>query len=1523
MEKTILRFEELPEKYAIQELELGAAEEDIRFPGSLWADMVIVKQKNEESKAEETEAGKTEVGKAETEASVEAEESSGADSTTEQQAGDADLSVSAEEEKALSEDEEEASSDESSNDGTVNEPETTGSDTTGTAEPEEEEEPQIKQPEVKQPESDAGEADSPDTGLESEKPAKEENDAGKPSGNLQEDSENTEEPKAPVATGSEAEKTEKDNESDDRIEKTVRRKIRDIEWELNFTKSSDSEIQAEVPGTYVYEPVIPSGYEIDLEVELPQILVKVGGVDAEEKPCTKTEGCTLPDGHEGGCVTEPPTDAPSACTCETACAEGAVDESCPVCAAADADLADCTGMLVPQAAQQAAGTPYIVSNLDELNNACAEANPGDTILFRDWTSREPAYSGFSSGVHVIFESYSERGIIWVQNGNLASVRVEQQDWLITLEGSSHVEDVILEAGRFELYSGTVENVKMTGGRFIQDGGTAVTGAFVYEGGSFNSIYLGENGTFQNLSGAPVDADINGAQVTVASGSTVDKNGTVVAGNLIIGNGYSFDPADGKLTITTNDGTFLWWNDGKIEKDALLTVEVQSGVTNLVGAAFQDCVNLTTVTLPSSLTVIEGLVFKGCTSLTHIDLPDKLEHIMLGAFWESGLTEITIPASVTKLFNLVFSACPDLKTVIFKGTTAPELPDNDSDSIFAGMASPPTVYVPDGATGYDKLGVPVYPDGITPAIKTHPQSRTVTVGEAVSFTVATEKAVPFFQWQVSKNGGSTWEDVTDARSATYDIEKAGGVMNGWQYRCKASSKDGEAVSNAAELTVTAASPTLSLVAAPSGPLTLPDEVTLTATLSDAYLNAGKEIVFTVKGNGIETTYKANTDSSGAAAYTITNPAQGTYTFGAFFAGDTDNNPAAAAEISGYTVERGTQATLGITGVPGTIHSGDSFTLSATGGSGSGAISWSVDSGPATIDHQSGKVTATGTGSVTVKVIKAADNTYNQAEKTVTFTVTDKSTYTVTFNPAGGTRTGGGELTQTVSEGSAATAPTVTRSGYTFAGWDKDFSNVTADMTVTAQWGNNTPSGSGGGGSYTAPDPKNSYTVTGDRISQSISRYDLQWMINSGKSLTLSCGKASMVFEQAALKTILEAVPATAYNITFAASPADISAFPDAAALIGSRPVYDFTISYKDGSEKDVLVTVNFPVGSAAVTLNYTPAAGEVTGSLFMVYVDEKGTVTWLDKSSYNSGKVLADAPHFSVYGVAYKASAPVFTDITNHWAKADIEFVAARGLLAGMGNSQFSPDAAMTRGMFVTALGRLAGISPDSYKTRSFTDITANAYYASYAEWAVQNGIVQGTGDGVFSPDEPVTREQMAVMMAGYAGQMGYSIPAPLAEAAFTDNASISAWAAKEVKAMQRAGIIKGKDAGRFAPQEGATRAEVSAVLHRFVEIVIDPATTSGWTKNDSGHWLYYKGGTALTGWQTIGKLRYYFNGDGVMHEGWKQDTSTNAWYYWTTAGAATGWREIDGKWYYFDENGAMAVNTTIDGYEVGLDGARK
>ena len=472
-------------------------------------------------------------------------------------------------------------------------------------------------------------------------------------------------------------------------------------------------------------------------------------------------------------------------------------------------------------------------------------------------------------------------------------------------------------------------------------------------------------------------------------------------------------------------------------------------------------------------------------------------------------------------------------------------------------------------------------------------------------------------------------------------------------------------------------------------------------------------------------------------------------------------------------------------------------------------------------------------------------------------------------------------------------------------DGNFSG-TAETTfeITSSGGSSSggDSSSSGSSSSTPAAPKDSYKITGDRINQTVSRSDLQRLVDSSKNLTLVCDKASMTFGPAALKAILAAAPATAGSITFTAAPADLRAFPDAAALLGSHPAYDFAISYKDNKGNTVPVKVDFPAGSASIALNSMPAASEVAGSLFMVYVDGSGAVTWLDKSSYNSGRVLADVPHFSVYGVAYKAPAPVFTDITGHWAKADIEFVAARGLLSGTGNGTFSPDVTMTRGMFVTALGRLAGVKPEAYTARSFTDVKADAYYAPYIEWAAQKNLVKGTGEGLFSPDTPVTREQMAVIMANYAGQMGYSIPAPLAEEAFTDSSQISPWAVKEVTAMQRAGIIKGKAGNQFDPQAGATRAEVSAVLRRFVELVIDPTTAQGWTQNDSGQWLYNENGKPVTGWKQLGGQWYYFDPTGLMQHG--------------------GWKQINGKWYYFHTDGSMAANTKIDDYEVGADGAR-
>ncbi|NCE82473.1 hypothetical protein D1156_16135, partial [Neglecta sp. X58] len=359
--------------------------------------------------------------------------------------------------------------------------------------------------------------------------------------------------------------------------------------------------------------------------------------------------------------------------------------------------------------------------------------------------------------------------------------------------------------------------------------------------------------------------------------------------------------------------------------------------------------------------------------------------------------------------------------------------------------------------------------------------------------------------------------------------------------------------------------------------------------------------------------------------------------------------------------------------------------------------------------------------------------------------------------------------------------------------------------------------------------------------------------------------------------------------------------EAKAAIGTRPVYDLSLVYLSGG-KETPIT-DFDGHTIAVRLPYAPAKEEQAGNLYAVYVDGKGKVEWLTKSSYDPdlGTVVFETGHFSIYGIGYKNPVPVFTDIKNHWAEDNIIFVASRGLLAGTGNNQFSPDTGMTRGMFVTALGRLAGIDPNSYKTGKFTDVKADAYYAPYVNWAAEKGIVNGTSATTFSPDTNITREQMAVIMANYAKKLGYDLPAAHDAVTFADNAQISGWAAKEVKAMQQAGILAGKGGNRFDPKGTATRAEVATVLRRFVEIVIDPQTAQGWMQNHSGSWQYLKNGKPVTGWLQDDKKWYWLDSNGWMFAG--------------------GFKQIDGKWYYFYADGSMSVNTVIDGRKIGPDGA--
>ena len=366
-----------------------------------------------------------------------------------------------------------------------------------------------------------------------------------------------------------------------------------------------------------------------------------------------------------------------------------------------------------------------------------------------------------------------------------------------------------------------------------------------------------------------------------------------------------------------------------------------------------------------------------------------------------------------------------------------------------------------------------------------------------------------------------------------------------------------------------------------------------------------------------------------------------------------------------------------------------------------------------------------------------------------------------------------------------------------------------------------------------------------------------------------------------------------DIILRADKVDALRSTEAKATIGTRPAYDLSLVYLSGGKETPIANLNGH--TISVRLPYTPAKGEQTGNLYAVYVDDAGKVEWITKSSYNASlkAVVFETGHFSVYGVGYKTFVPAFTDITGHWAADNILFAASRGLLSGTSDTTFSPDTGMTRGMFMTALGRLAGINPDSYQTGKFTDVKADAYYAPYVNWAAQTGIVEGVTATTFAPDTNINREQMAVIMKNYAAKLGYDLPQTLKAVTFADNTQISSWAKDAVKSMQQAGILAGKNENKFDPKGTATRAEVATVLRQFVEIVIDPQAANGWQQNDSGQWNYYRNGESVKGWLSEDQKWYWLDKvTGIMFAG--------------------DWKQIDGKWYYFYADGTMAVNTASD-----------
>lgn len=321
-----------------------------------------------------------------------------------------------------------------------------------------------------------------------------------------------------------------------------------------------------------------------------------------------------------------------------------------------------------------------------------------------------------------------------------------------------------------------------------------------------------------------------------------------------------------------------------------------------------------------------------------------------------------------------------------------------------------------------------------------------------------------------------------------------------------------------------------------------------------------------------------------------------------------------------------------------------------------------------------------------------------------------------------------------------------------------------------------------------------------------------------------------------------------------------------ALTNEGNVWTFTVTAEDGvTSKTYTVTVSFTeapksndAGVSSVTVagfkavagannSYTVTVpyGTVvkTGSFVIVTRHPRAAVSALTntRNIWSFTVTAEDGVTTAVYTVTVNTAAlpePItpgvdnkkpaskpevklpFTDVsTSDWFYDDVAFVYENGLFSGTDSRSFSPNASMTRAMLVTVLYRLEG-EPTVTGRSSFTDVRSGAYYEKAVIWAAANGIVTGTDSTSFSPDAKVTREQLAAILYRYAQYRKLDTDASAKLNSFTDADSVSAYASEALGWAVSEGLINGAS-GKLMPKGDATRAQVAAILHRFVKNVLN------------------------------------------------------------------------------------------------------
>ena len=244
--------------------------------------------------------------------------------------------------------------------------------------------------------------------------------------------------------------------------------------------------------------------------------------------------------------------------------------------------------------------------------------------------------------------------------------------------------------------------------------------------------------------------------------------------------------------------------------------------------------------------------------------------------------------------------------------------------------------------------------------------------------------------------------------------------------------------------------------------------------------------------------------------------------------------------------------------------------------------------------------------------------------------------------------------------------------------------------------------------------------------------------------------------------------------------------------------------------DVTITVSPDEAYLLDELTVTTGGKEIE-------VKDNGDGTYTFKMPSADAKIVVTFAEDPDWEPEPEEPAMPFTDVNeNDWFYDVVLYAYDNGLMTGVSATEFAPNQTTTRGMIVSMLARLEGVT--SAEDAGFADVAANDWYATAVNWAASVGVVNGYEDNTFRPNAPITREQMAAILYNYADYKGYDVSARADLSDYADAASISSWAEDVLAWANAEGLINGMTTTTIDPQGATTRAQTAAMFERFLTV---------------------------------------------------------------------------------------------------------